>query len=149
MKGALICGHRPEFISQRVFYGINANCPFIEGYHPEYRRIKTDLGDFCVDIFDKHVEKGQNVRIGDVQMTTTYSPTYQDQKIMEFPIISSLMQNPEYINVGCTQIGLLTIDIAKGDKVEVSFTFGGTEIKVEAFNQITGEKKKVAIDLLS
>lgn len=154
LKGALICGHRREFINERVLkytYGVDCSVHFIEGQHRENRRRKTDRGDMCVGVFHKHVEKGQIVKVCDAQVKRHYSPIDLNQNELSFNIYASEMMNPEFVDDGCFKIGSLSVGIEPGNLqgiVEVSFTFSGTEIKVETRSLNTGVKKSVEINFL-
>ncbi|XP_053374609.1 heat shock 70 kDa protein 12A-like [Mercenaria mercenaria] len=154
LRGALICGHRSELISERVLkytYGVKCTVAFIKGKHPESKRIFTDSGVRCDKIFSKHVEKGQIVTTGQAQVKKTYTPSNIDQHLLCVQLYASKMKNPEYTDTGCYYIGSMTVDTIVGGldcKVDVSLTFSGTEIKVESKVRKTGQKTDAVINFL-
>ncbi|XP_060571732.1 heat shock 70 kDa protein 12A-like [Ruditapes philippinarum] len=156
LRGALIFGHSPTSISERVLrytYGISIYTPFITGKHPESKRENTDSGPQCRDVFNKHVERNQNVKVGEPQVVKSYSPVNKNQKIIPFSIYASDMKDPEYTDVGCKFVGEMQIELQDrkidvSRKVEVSLTFSGTEIEVKAKDVKTGKYEKASINFL-
>ncbi|XP_060582885.1 heat shock 70 kDa protein 12A-like [Ruditapes philippinarum] len=154
LRGALIFGHSPTSISERVLrytYGVSIYTQFIEGKHQEIKRVMTDSGPKCRDVFSKHVERNQKVKVGEPQVTKTYTTVHRDQKAMAFPIFASEMKDPKYTDVGCKLIGEMRIELPNHDgdllrEVEVSLTFSGTEIEVTARDVKTGKLEKGSID---
>lgn len=154
LKGALIYGHKPELITKRVLkytYGVVARIPFDPRKHPPSRRIVIDKEHLCENAFDKHVEKGEIVTVGEAQIQKSYL-AFSGLSKVNILLYASECKDPQYVDeLGCTQIGVLSIDMdpfAVNREILVSFTFSGTEIFVEAYVKKTGEKKKVSIDFL-
>ncbi|XP_053398855.1 heat shock 70 kDa protein 12A-like isoform X2 [Mercenaria mercenaria] len=155
MKGALIFGHFPRFITKRVLkytYGIETTTAFVRGKHPESKRVHADTGDMCDKIFDKHVEKSQSVKVGEPQVRKSYIPVYKQQKQLGFSVYASEIPNPEYTDQNCYFVGKMFVDI--GDEsdldreVMVALTFSDTEIVVEAKEKKSGKETYAAIDFL-
>jgi molecular chaperone DnaK (HSP70) len=156
LRGALIFGHNPTSISERVLrytYGVDALIPYIEGKHPENKRFMTDSGLTCRNVFTKHVERNQIVKVGESQISKNYKPPHRDQTSLVFNIYASEMKDPKYTDVGCKFVGNMIIELTDHDgdlsrEVEVSLTFSGTEIEVTAHDVKTGKLEKASIDFL-
>ncbi|XP_060555962.1 heat shock 70 kDa protein 12B-like, partial [Ruditapes philippinarum] len=158
LRGALIYGHTPTSISERILkytYGTNYAPIFIEGVHPESKRFKAKDGSIrCNDVFSKLVTTGQIVKTGETQITRTYYTLSSDQKAMLCTIYASEREDPVYIDDdGCFEIGLLRIEFDEENntsqrEVSLSMLFGGTEIIVEVEDKYTGKKKITSVDFL-
>ncbi|WAR27205.1 HS12A-like protein [Mya arenaria] len=90
LKGAVIFGHKPELISQRVSkytYGIDTRAQFIEHVHRESYRVKNENGGFrCQHVFDKHITVGQCLIVGEAQAQKGYVPVKPSQTALNFDI---------------------------------------------------------------
>jgi molecular chaperone DnaK (HSP70) len=158
LRGALIYGHNPTSISERILkytYGTDYAPKFIEGVHPESKRLKAKDGSIrCLNVFSKFVTTGQIVKTGETQVTRTYYALFSDQKGMLFIIYASEREDPVYCDDdGCFKIGQLQIEFGEesntsGREVSLSMLFGGTEIMVEVEDICTGKKKITTIDFL-
>ncbi|XP_060603539.1 heat shock 70 kDa protein 12B-like [Ruditapes philippinarum] len=154
LKGALIFGHLPEAVTERILkytYGVDTTVSFLPGKHPNSKRMVTDSGIRCRNVFSKHVEMGQKVKFGHVQVKKSYTPAFRHQRLLSFTIYASTMKNPEYTDVDCFKIGSMTVDTVVGGldcSVEVSLMFSGTEIKVEAKVKETGQKTDAVMNFL-
>ncbi|XP_045203853.2 heat shock 70 kDa protein 12B-like [Mercenaria mercenaria] len=157
LKGAVIYGHNPPIVSERVVrytYGVSTTVAFIQGVHPDEKRLETDSGIFCDDIFNKHVTVGQSVKTDEPQKTVTYIPLYTNQKSVEIAIYASELSDPIYTtDKGCHIIGTVRLQLTETDNVcddniLVSFAFGGTEIVVTAVEEKTGRKVKANVNFL-
>ena len=148
MRGAVIFGHEPSAISQRVLkktYGIETIVSFQEGTHDKQYKKVTDTGIYCQEIFDKHIEKGTLVDVGKTQTKEEYVPLYHNQKTMGSKTYASDSKDPKYTTRGCQRLGELSVDISDvpGDldrKVYVSLTFSDTEGRVEGTNRKVSAK---------
>ena len=158
LKGAVMYGHNPHIISERVVrytYGTNVFKKFEEGIDPVSKRIIKERGAVCKDVFSKHVQQNQIVKAGEPQKQKCYRPLKTTQSRMSLPIYASEFRNPFYVtDTGCTKIGTITVDMP--DKtgglardVLVSFTFSGTEINVTAEDTTSGNVSNVVVDLLT
>ncbi|KAL4238785.1 hypothetical protein ACF0H5_003492 [Mactra antiquata] len=156
LRGAVIFGHDPTCISQRVLqytYGIKTNRPFIEGKHPDSKRVVRDSGIKCTDCFSKHVEIGQIVKFGVTQESQYYTPTNRNQTSLAFPLYYSCKRDPVYTDdVGCHRLETFEVPLTdpSGDLdsgVYVTFTFSGTEIHVEGKEKKTGLITKAKFEL--
>ncbi|KAH3747262.1 heat shock 70 kDa protein 12A-like isoform X2 [Dreissena polymorpha] len=160
LKGAVIFGHNPGAIAQRVLklsYGQEATHPFTEDClkkHPKADRERDDNGIVrCFNVVDIHARAGQAVTEGQLQSEQVYTPLYDDQHEMESAVLTSPLEDPQYVT-DCTEIGKWTFPIKdagkKGKEREfgVSFMFGGTEVKVKIVDKATGEIKELRLNCL-
>ncbi|WAR26713.1 HS12A-like protein [Mya arenaria] len=72
LKGAVIFGHKPELITQRVSkytYGLRMKMPFVDNVHKEsYKVIREDGKVCCGNCFDIHITVGQCLFVGEAQV---------------------------------------------------------------------------------
>jgi molecular chaperone DnaK (HSP70) len=155
MRGAVIFGFIPTIISKRVLkytYGVRVTNNFLKGKHPESKRIHSDAGDQCSDVFDKHVEKDQVVNVGETQVWSVYSPLYKTQKYATISVYASEKSNPEYTDQDCDFVGMMTVDLSDAGeldrKIEVALSFSCTEIVIAAKEIKTGKETHATIDFL-
>ncbi|XP_060597746.1 heat shock 70 kDa protein 12B-like [Ruditapes philippinarum] len=148
LKGAVLFGHDPLIFRSRISretFGIETNVLFDEKVHDVSKKWKhKDTGeDWCKDIFSLHVRKGKSVILGDKQPVKIYTPVYENQTQMRFPIYTATSLNPKYTTEdGCKHIGNITVDIPDTTggtkrKCEVSMIYGGTELSVIAKDKTT------------
>ena len=138
VKGAVIFGHHPEIITSRkskLTYGIATINRFIDGFHPEEKRIKINGVEHCDDIFCIFVKEGEDVPHGFSTEEIPFSPLYDDQSKFLVNIYSSESVDVKYTtDDGCEELGEILIDwegSGQNRKAEVKMVFGGTEIRVE------------------
>ncbi|XP_060582437.1 heat shock 70 kDa protein 12B-like [Ruditapes philippinarum] len=144
MRGALVYGHSPISIRERVLkytYGVGCRLQFKEGVDPEHLKVTTDNGIEC-KAFNSHVQKGQSVKCNEPQVKKRYTTNKTFQKRMHFKIFATELPNTRYRSE-CFQIGELRLNLPKPDEqigrgVFVSMTFSGTEIIVNAVDEKTG-----------
>ena len=158
LKGAVMYGHNPKVISERVIrytYGTSVFKMFEESIDPVSKRVLKERGYVCKDVFSKHVQQNQVVKAGEPQKQKLYRPLKTDQSKMTLPIFASEFRNPRYVtDPGCTQIGTITVDMPCTSEglsrdVLVTLTFSGTEINVAAEDTSSGNVSNVTVDLLS
>ncbi|XP_045213041.2 heat shock 70 kDa protein 12A-like isoform X2 [Mercenaria mercenaria] len=157
LKGAVVYGNNPPVISERVVrytYGVSACDSFIADAHPIEKRLVTDTGVVCKDIFSIHVQRGELVKTGEPQREERYYPQYRNQKSVTFDVCASKLPNPRYTTdkdchiIGKVVIHLSETDDARRNEVIVSFAFGGTEVLVTAVEKRTGRKVKTNVSFL-
>ncbi|KAJ8297603.1 hypothetical protein KUTeg_024134 [Tegillarca granosa] len=158
LKGAVIFGHEPKAIKSRIMqhtYGVAVSKLFVEGVHDQNKKFVTSGGGVrCDRIFKKYVTEGETVDIDD-RKTSYISVLEPDEKYMTFLFYATEKQNPMYVtDPGCQLIGKITIDmldISKGlDRgADVSMSFGGTKLEVEAKDRDTGLSTKAKFDFLN
>lgn len=155
LKGAVIFGHQPATIAARIAkytYGISVMTKFDRNKHPMSKMKMIEGKEKCKDVFDKHVSIGQLLEIDDVQSEKSYWPLYDDQTQVSLRVFTSTDEQPAFVDdPGCCYLGKLTVDVPKhGSDKEIlsSFTFGGTELKVQAVVKSTGETTCANFDFL-
>lgn len=148
LRGAVLFGLYPRVINSRVArftYGVDMNAVFDPEIHDESKKEVIEGVEYCTGIFDKHVEKGDQLACGEAHDVRFYIPITKQQNVVIFRIYSSSEKNPLYIDEhGCVFVGTLGISVPVGSKdrvVYVRMCFGFTEITVEAIEYKT--KKRV------
>lgn len=144
VRGACFYGYNPRSISSRVAkktYGINTLTVFDPEVHPESKKVVIEGEEFCEDVFDAFVRKGESVSIDEVH-TKIYCPVRMRQTVMRIIFYVTDETSVQFIDeehVG--QLGELSVDIGKAtasieDKtVKVTFLFGSTHIYATATNK--------------
>ena len=131
--GAVIIGHNPKSISERKLkktYGV-----------------KMFLGRF-----DKHVEKGQTVIVGEAQQTRTYWPVLRFISSTTIQFYASDLNDPKCIDEDCELVGEMIIDLSdlpnEEKNFEVKITFSDTEITATAKVLKTGNEINAKFNFL-
>lgn len=120
LKGAVLFGFEPETITSRVSrftYGIGTTRNFHKGRDPEKQKIMVDGKEKCKDVFDKHIEIGQILEVGEDKFLPgkEYVPLYKDQKTVSFRFFDTLVKSPQYTtHSGCRNIGSLNFELTEG-----------------------------------
>ncbi|KAK3578319.1 hypothetical protein CHS0354_004229 [Potamilus streckersoni] len=158
LKGAVVFGHSPSSIAQRVCkytYGIAKCIPFENGKHDIGKRSNYDGVPYCNDIFDKYVEIGQSIALNETTKEISYIPATEAQTSIEFSIYASTQKSPMYVtDEGCMKLGHVITDnidknVPKNQRtVFVCMTFGGTEIEATAREERTGRSTKAKVSFL-
>ncbi|XP_052788875.1 heat shock 70 kDa protein 12A-like isoform X2 [Mya arenaria] len=157
LKGAVIFGHSPKSISERVSkytYGTDITVPFDESQHPWSKRKEYKNGEVrCTDIFSKLVELGQTMVVGQPQDAQNFTPVTEDQKSMPMNIYAAKIKDPKFVtDYGCQQIGSFDVPMTgtgTDRSVMVRMTFAGTEIDVECKQKDTSNVTHLKVDFLS
>ena len=151
LKGAVIFGHDPFVIAERVCrftYGINISDLFYEKRHTMESQFadKDDGSLLAKDCFDIYCKIGQNVKVDVFQKSKSYIPLTVDQQSCTFPLYACPRETPIYVTEpDCFRIGTLSVSCKDmtGPRSErgilVSLCFGGTEITMKATVKQTGE----------
>lgn len=155
LKGAVIFGHRPATIAQRISkftYGVACTTPFNSLIHPASRKIINDEGNEEVDeSFSIHVKAGEELKTDSVQSTQSYGVSTAIQDGMTIRFFATTKTNPVFVDEpGCNQIGVMQVVVpgyGKDRKTFVSLKFGATEIEASAKIH-TGEVTTAKIDFL-
>ncbi|XP_060590802.1 heat shock 70 kDa protein 12A-like isoform X1 [Ruditapes philippinarum] len=157
LRGALIYGHTPLTINSRILkytYGTESNTKFKEGYLPDQKKMNSDAGIRCKDIFAIFVGKNTVVKAKDTYFKKQFTTLRKYQKAMSIRCFLSEKTNPRYVNEdGCLKIGKIRINLDNPDEsldrtVSVYMVFGDTEITVDAEDERTGNKTRAVIDFL-
>ncbi|XP_063419328.1 heat shock 70 kDa protein 12A-like [Mytilus trossulus] len=154
MKGAVLFGFNPEMITSRVSqytYGIAMQRPFIPGVDLESK--KKELVNGLVDnVFDKHVEIGQVVSIGEFLPEHDYVPAAREYTAVHFEFYATKSKNPQYVtDDGCSCIGVLYFeltDISKRKDMTLKLNVSGTEIVAMITEKSTGKLSNGYFSLL-
>ena len=157
LKGAVIYGHHPTAIVSRVSkhtYGIEMYVNFNPEEHPENRRVIIDGVAKCDGVFDKHVEIGEEVKIGTAFGEHSYKPVGRNATAMNVQVFTTKEKNPKYVD-GCSKLGNLTVQLTdpaivthEDKKVLVKMIYGGTELELEAKVVKTGKIVEAKFDFL-
>lgn len=149
LKGAVVFGHRPAVIENRVCkytYGIELNPLFDVNMYDTSRRFESNGVFYCKEVFDKHVEMGETLTYGEPQSERLYAPLTNTQDNVKVVVYASSDTNPKYItDKGCTKVGEVELDVRDMSvplsmrTIQVSLTFSGTEIEVSAKDKHTGK----------
>ena len=144
IRGACMFGLNPRSITSRISkmtYGINTLTTYDLQKHTEEKKVVIEGEDFCEDVFDAFVFKGQAVGIDEVHVKT-YCPVRARQTVMRIIFYCSEGDNVNFIDDGgVTKLGELSIDIGRPfqsveDKtVKVTLVFGSTQITATATNK--------------
>lgn len=159
LKGAVLFGHDPTIIKSRVCkftYGIVINKIFVEGIHPEDKRIHVNGQDVCDDIFDIHLKKGERIELGKPRPERAYYAPFTGSVHALLEVYASTEENPTFVtDNSCTFLGSLVIELSNdpGEKptdqiVNVSFHYCGTELEVAAREEKTRRTMKAKFDFL-
>ena len=155
-QGAVIFGHRPKMISERVSkwtYGVSCTRTYEEGVHPANRKYINTDGVTKVDgLFSLHVNEGQQLKIDDVQSEKTYQMATADLDGVTVFFHASKKKSPMFVDEpGCYRVGRLDVSVpGKGREREVVVTmsFGKTEVEGSATVKATGEITRTTLDFL-
>ena len=147
LKGAVLFGHRPDFIRSRVMkcsYGVKTNIPFDKRRHDVKQKVLMDGEEKCDNIFSQIIEKDQMVEAGTKVLKSYFTP-YPHQDVMDFFIYVSENQYPSYVyDDGCSLLCRPTITFpetcAERRWVEVEYIFGNTEIGMTTVDRNSGKE---------
>lgn len=137
LKGAVIYGHSPDSIAERV-------CRYTYG------------NEVFPYKFDIHARKGQKIKVGYETPEIIRTPLIASTEQVSVEIYSSESENPTLVTQpGCNKIGELKIP--NPDKTSpndedralgITFIFGGTEIEVKVVTKKTGRVDRTFVDFL-
>ena len=137
-------GLYPRSITSRISkktYGINTLTTFDQVKHAEEKKVIIEGEDFCEDVFDSFVRKGDSVGVDEVHVKT-YCPVRARQTVMRIIFYCSELDEPTFIDDDSVEkLGELSIDIGRPfqsveDKtVKVTLVFGSTYIYATATNK--------------
>ncbi|KAL3871603.1 hypothetical protein ACJMK2_039594 [Sinanodonta woodiana] len=141
-KGAVLYGRLPLIIESRVLrftYGLRITPTFIEGTHPEENKISSDIGLLCNDVFEIIMSADSEVKNG-FSVKKTYMTVDYFQKDLQLDIYYTKEKKPRFTtDPGCILLGGLNVKIPNPSKdmhkVDVTFQFGMTELKITACEQ--------------
>jgi hypothetical protein len=144
LRGAVLFGDNPTLIESRIAkytYGVAMYVEFDATKHKGSKKHFVDEVAYCTDIFDRHVQKGDELIVNEAQAERSYSPLTSRHDKVSFGIYTSKENNPFYIDC-CENIGRFVVKVPLGiddRSIKTRMIFGGTEVKVEARVVHTGE----------
>ncbi|XP_066279619.1 heat shock 70 kDa protein 12A-like [Branchiostoma lanceolatum] len=156
IKGAVMFGHNPSSIAARkskYTYGTGLCAPFEPEHHPERLREWIDGKLMCTKVFEKFVEAGQLVEVGEVS-EYGLTPAFHFSPAMGIEIFRTKEKEVHYCDdEGITKCGQVVVALPPPipgitRAVRVTLTFSGTEIKVNAFALGSGERASTTINFL-
>lgn len=150
VRGACLYGLNPRSITSRIAkktYGINTLTVFDADVHPQSKKVIIEGEEFCEDVFDAFVRKGDSVSIDEVH-TKIYCPVRTRQTVMRIIFYETDLGDVEFIDEDHVRpLGELAVDIGKIGQsseektVKVTLLFGHTHIYVTATNKDGNEVK--------
>ena len=153
LRGAVVFGYNPKAIDSRIAkytYGVDMHTRFDPGKHLESKKDVINGIEYCKDIFDRHVQKGQELIVDEAQAERSYVPLTSQQKRIGFKIYTSMLDDPLYID-NCTNIGKFSVVVPEGAEddrsVSVRMIFGKTELTAEATVVKTGNATPAEFEL--
>ncbi|XP_076111559.1 heat shock 70 kDa protein 12A-like [Mytilus galloprovincialis] len=155
LKGAVLFGHRPEYIRSRVMqlsYGVETRRVFNSKIHDKKYLVENETPPKCEKIFKQIVKKDQEVSLGE-KFITSHLTAFPMQKEMPLHIYVSTEKTPMYIDESsCTYLGSATITFPtpteETREVTAEYIFGNTEIGMTAVDKTTGTKINASFDLI-
>jgi len=109
-------GLNPRSISSRIAkltYGINTLTTFDPEKHPEEKKVIIEGEEFCEDVFDPFVRRGDSVSSDEIH-TKTYCPVRAQQTVMRIIFYCTPETDVEFVDdESVSQLGELCIDIGK------------------------------------
>ena len=116
IRGACMFGLNPRSITSRISkltYGINTLTTYDPEKHPEEKKVIIEGEDFCEDVFDAFVKKGDSVGIDEVHVKT-YCPVRARQTVMRIIFYCSEANTPNFVDdTNVRPLGELSIDIGR------------------------------------
>ena len=153
LRGAVVFGYNPKAIDSRIAkytYGVDMHTRFDPGKHLESKKDVINGIEYCKDIFDRHVQKGQELIVDEAQAERSYVPLTSQQKRLGFDIYTSMLDDPLYID-SCKNIGKFSVVLPEGAEkdrsVSVRMIFGKTELTAEAIVVKTGNATPAEFEL--
>lgn len=109
-------GLNPRSITSRISkmtYGINTLTTYDADRHCEEKKVVIEGEDFCEDVFDAFVRKGEAVGIDEVHVKT-YCPVRARQTVMRIIFYCTEKENASFVDENdVRQLGELSIDIGR------------------------------------
>lgn len=149
LKGAVMFGHQPRSIFQRVIrytYGLRKAKLFNPDVNPEDRQVTLHGIDFITDVFSPFITAGSRAPVGfmSYDSLTSIEPF---QKVIEIDVYYSTEINPAYVtDKNCWLLGKIDYQIPNPSREErtiyIEFIFGDTELLINITDRKTAAKFK-------
>ncbi|KAK3593584.1 hypothetical protein CHS0354_018680 [Potamilus streckersoni] len=155
VKGAVYFGHKPRTISRRVCrytYGIAKMMPFNRDIHPESKRKIIGGIAYVDDLLNVHIKRGDIVEIDKDTAALSYFPPMAHVTQVILPVYASSITNPTFVDEeNCRHVGNVIAELsdfacAANMELLIKLIFGGTEIRVELREKITGRVMKGKVE---
>lgn len=139
LKGAVLFGHRPDFITSRVSrftYGVKLSPEFDKNKHDMRRMAKIGGVDRCIDVFGDFMKADTSMIAGE-KVLQIYNTTAPFQSQMGLSVYVTTDSDPKYVDDdGSTLLGELNVTVpnpsADEHQLAAEFHFGNTELHVTA-----------------
>ncbi|CAG2213857.1 unnamed protein product [Mytilus edulis] len=154
MKGAVIFGHQPNIIAQRISrytYGFSKKKAFDAAIHDQNHHEIVNGEAKCTHLFDAFLKRKENIQPGKIVKTTAISRPSEDG-VFKLRIFQTEKENPMYTDEeGCYELAVVKVERANPtitEKIRVQVVLGETEIKVKISGTERGTKCKVGIEMI-
>lgn len=100
IRGACLFGLNPRSITSRISkltYGINTLTTYDPARHAEEKKVVIEGEDFCEDVFDAFVKRGEAVGIDEVHVKT-YCPVRARQTVMRIIFYCTEKEGPQFVD---------------------------------------------------
>lgn len=160
LKGAALTTVLQTVICERISpfaYGLRMAVPFEKGLHPDCSKEMRKSGSYCSDIFEKFIEKGRILKIGETikyAITTSITNAVSKLEDRSIELFRSSEPDPKYtFGDSCERVAKIVLehpregwpDIAV---FEVEILIGETEFEIDVVNGTTGQKLTATVDFL-
>lgn len=156
LKGAVLFGLNPQVVSIRrsnLTYGVACLHKYNDSIHPIEKRVVKDGTEWCTEIFDKFVSSGQPLPQG-YTVIRSYKLAQSTLQSTVITIFACRTDNIKYVtDPGVKKIGELRLNLPNIQddnkrEVQMTMTFGDTEMSVTGVDSKTGQKAFAQIDFL-
>ncbi|XP_063415893.1 heat shock 70 kDa protein 12A-like [Mytilus trossulus] len=152
LKGAVLFGLEPLSVKSRISrytYGIKIEKEMSAEDDERYRTLRKNRQSrkFATDVFEKLVEIGEEIKVGEWQPATEYDPINKDDKEVKIEFYATEEKDPVHVtDPGCMKLGTLDVDLkertSSNGALKLEINAGGTEIKAVITDENTGKKFK-------
>ncbi|CAG2224041.1 unnamed protein product [Mytilus edulis] len=152
LKGAVLFGLEPLSVKSRISrytYGIKIEKEISTEEDERYRTLRKNRQSikFATDVFEKLVEIGEEIKVGEWQPATEYDPISKDDQEVKIEFYATEEKDPVHVtDEGCMKLGTLNVDLkertSSNDALKLEINAGGTEIKAVITDENTGKKFK-------
>ena len=158
VQGAVKFGQKPDVFESRVMtasYGIRVHRLFLDGLHPESKKVVINGIPQCKDVFFKFVKVNEVVKVGEIRRFSGFAPLTGEQKQVEIDFYQSDLADVEFVTDSGVEkargrgLVLETPDAWKTRDIGINLHFGGTEIKVTVINPTSNKQSTAYLDFLA
>ncbi len=135
-------------------YGIALSQPFEAGDPEKYSKVDWQGEKVCTERFGILVREGDSIDVGEEVEITDLEPLTEKHLKVSLRIFRTRAREPRYVtDADCLEIGSTTINLAElkhlemsKRSIDVSASFGETEITATATLKANGTRKQVKVD---